>query len=240
MADYTIGNGDLFIANHYIGLLTGDVVLSVQDELNELKAGRPARTVAVSKVSEGATLSASAAKISPYNLALALNLPMTEVAESTGSVTDQELTVSELPETFFVGHFALTGVSVTDSTGATTYVEGTDYSLDAANGRITILEGGGISVGGTIKVSYGYTDPAKYRITYGGSASIAEPKELVFIHEKPDGKKIIITFYKAQVGGAIDFTFSENDWITVPMTFTAIYDETRQLGDQLYKIEIES
>lgn len=49
---------------------------------------------------------------------------------------------------------------VTSEDGLTTYVRGTDYSIDYVSGVMTRLTGGAIPSGATVKVSYDYQDPA--------------------------------------------------------------------------------
>ncbi|UJB32819.1 phage tail sheath subtilisin-like domain-containing protein [Chromobacterium sp. Beijing] len=56
---------------------------------------------------------------------------------------------------------ALLNVTVKSADGATAYVAGTDYLLDAVNGKITRLKDGAIAAGAGLKVSYDYADPAK-------------------------------------------------------------------------------
>ncbi len=48
---------------------------------------------------------------------------------------------------------------VKDSTGVTTYVAGTDYTLDAEAGTVTRLTGGTIQAGATLKINYDRPDP---------------------------------------------------------------------------------
>ncbi|NHR08690.1 phage tail sheath family protein [Chromobacterium haemolyticum] len=56
---------------------------------------------------------------------------------------------------------ALLNVMVKSADGATTYVPGIDYLLDAVNGKITRLKDGAIAAGAGLKVTYDYADPAK-------------------------------------------------------------------------------
>ena len=45
--------------------------------------------------------------------------------------------------------------------GATTYVLGTDYTVDTLTGELTRVKGGGIVAGASVKASYDYADPTK-------------------------------------------------------------------------------
>ncbi|MGR2663752.1 phage tail sheath subtilisin-like domain-containing protein [Chromobacterium haemolyticum] len=56
---------------------------------------------------------------------------------------------------------ALLNVAVKSADGATAYALGTDYLLDAVNGKITRVKDGAIAAGAVLKVSYDYADPIK-------------------------------------------------------------------------------
>ncbi len=93
-----------------------------------------------------------------YNLAPAVFINVLDPARHRG-------TVSEAEKTFVEGRITLEHTypqepALTSQDGATTYQEGTDYTLDAAEGVVTRLESGAIGAGDTVKVSYHYVDPA--------------------------------------------------------------------------------
>ncbi|HVA80970.1 MAG TPA: phage tail sheath subtilisin-like domain-containing protein [Candidatus Binataceae bacterium] len=60
-----------------------------------------------------------------------------------------------------LGHMGVSNVIVKNQAGTTTYVSGTDYSLDAVNGVITALTGGALTAGEAVSVSFNYADPTK-------------------------------------------------------------------------------
>jgi len=63
-----------------------------------------------------------------------------------------------------LGHMGVSSVVVTSDPAGTTYAAGTDYTLDAVNGVITIVpttSGGHIASGATVLVSFNYADPTK-------------------------------------------------------------------------------
>lgn len=63
--------------------------------------------------------------------------------------------------TISLGHMGVSQVVVTSDPAGTTYVAGTDYTVDAINGVVTLIAGGGISAGATVLVSFNYADPTK-------------------------------------------------------------------------------
>lgn len=60
-----------------------------------------------------------------------------------------------------LGHMGVWDVVVTNAGGTTTYINGTDYTLDAINGIVTAKTGGAITVGESLEVSFNYADPGK-------------------------------------------------------------------------------
>jgi len=76
------------------------------------------------------------------------------------TVTDEAVTVGA-DNRATLAHPQVSGVVVKNTSGTTTYVSGTDYTLDAANGVITRITTGAITAGQSLKVSYDYADPTK-------------------------------------------------------------------------------
>lgn len=96
--------------------------------------------------------------MSMSNVALFLSGSTGTITQAAGTVTDEEIKV--IPGRYYqlglapatpVGARNVSAVMVKN--GATTYVAGTDYMLDAARGTLQILPGGTIAAS-TIKVTY--------------------------------------------------------------------------------------
>lgn len=60
-----------------------------------------------------------------------------------------------------LGHMGVFNVVVKNSGGTTTYVNGTDYTVDYVNGIIAAKAGGQITTGEALAVSFSYADPTK-------------------------------------------------------------------------------
>jgi uncharacterized protein len=63
-----------------------------------------------------------------------------------------------------LGHMGVSSVVVTSNPVGTTYVAGTDYTLDAVNGAIAIVptgSGGHIASGASVLIAFNYADPSK-------------------------------------------------------------------------------
>ena len=84
-------------------------------------------------------------------------------------ITKHNTTISAAPYTFpatgvqaiSLGHMGVGLVKVTNSGGSTTYINGTDYTLDQVNGVILQKNGGAMTAGEAIKVTFTYADPSK-------------------------------------------------------------------------------
>src|SRR6202040_3886427 len=63
-----------------------------------------------------------------------------------------------------LGHMGVSSVVVTSNPAGTTYVAGTDYTLDAVNGAVTLVptgSGGHITAGANVLIAFHYADPSK-------------------------------------------------------------------------------
>jgi len=63
-----------------------------------------------------------------------------------------------------LGHMGVSSVIVTSSPAGTTYIAGTDYTLDAVNGVVSIVptgSGGHITAGASVLIAFNYADPSK-------------------------------------------------------------------------------
>jgi flagellin-like hook-associated protein FlgL len=76
--------------------------------------------------------------------------------ETSTQVEDEELIAgpAAVAQDLAHGKIRQGTVVVKDETGTTTFVEGTDYSIDYATGRLTVLAGGGMLEGTRYLVSY--------------------------------------------------------------------------------------
>src|SRR5258708_15746274 len=63
-----------------------------------------------------------------------------------------------------LGHMGVSSVVVTSNPAGTTYIAGTDYTLDLINGVVSIVatgSGGHITAGASVLIAFNYTDPSK-------------------------------------------------------------------------------
>lgn len=123
------------------------------------------------------------------NMARALYGSATDVA--AGTVTGETHTAYK-GALILLGNPGATDVVVKDETGTTTYVEGTDYTLDPA-GFPLITEGGSITDASVIKVDYSY---AKH-VTIQALVTSGKRYRHVFVglNEARSGKPVVIEVF---------------------------------------------
>ena len=106
------------------------------------------------------------------NLAWALSGTKTARTAASGTVSAESVTAGAAGEYVPLAHRDVSAVVVKDATDTTTYVDGTDYEVDAKLGLITILAGGAITAADVLHVDYDYAAEAGYSVDIGSQAQI--------------------------------------------------------------------
>lgn len=112
----------------------------------------------------------------------------------------------------------VTTVVVTDGATPTpvTYVLNTDYVLDADRGRITILDGGAITDGDDIEVTYGNS---AYSISKIAAGFLEKEGRLRWVSDNPKGPQRDYMFPWAKLAPNGDLNLvSGEDWATLPIS----------------------
>lgn len=147
----------------------------------------------------------------------------------------------EVYETQSTNYITPTGVSIvedvviTDVTGATRRVQGTDYSVDADSGYVRKLSAGSIEA--TDVVSYDYESLDKQYL-HGMSASSVQ-KKLIFVSDKDDqGPRQRWIFHKVQINMSGDFPLIGSGASILSVTATVLADTSRASGDEYFTTEL--
>jgi len=129
----------------------------------------------------------------------------------------------------------LEDVVVTDSTGATRRVQGTDYSIDPDYGYLRKLSTG--SIADTDKVSYDYEALDKKYIWSMAGSSVQ--KKMIFVSDKDDqGPRQRWTFHKVQINLDGDFPLIGSGAAILSVKGTVLADTTQPSGQEYFKTEI--
>jgi hypothetical protein len=214
--------------------------------LLKLEAGTPRVLITQAKAAEGATLSGEVVELTVTNLQTTLGIADTYVDITAGTETgveDETISFSAAEDVYYTNKSNISAVSITSAEGGgTTYTVDTDYIVNATLGTITAV--GGTSTmpvdGTTLYLNYTYTPTAKKTINFGGGSGGLPTMALKFEHTKPDTNKITIVLHKVQTAGSATLTFSDGAWNSIPLTFDAVADSTKDSGSQLGYVEIET
>jgi hypothetical protein len=103
---------------------------------------------------------------------------------------------------------------------AATKTEGVDYSLDAATGGITILNGGTIADGATIDVTYDTTATSYNRVVSAANAQIEGA--LLYVAANPKGQNFDYFWPKVSLRPDGDFALKGEEWQQIGFTFEAL------------------
>lgn len=137
---------------------------------------------------------------------------------TTATVTNEAVTITALDTAYHLAHRYLKDtptITVKDVTNATTYIEGTDYTLNKRTGEIVALTGGGISAAAVVHVTYAYYSYELLTIRGG-----VKPTQTCYITgdmlNRPDKSDMSMEIYQATLStnGDIDL-FS-----ATPLTLT--------------------
>ena len=106
------------------------------------------------------------------NLAWALAGTYTALSGTGGSVSTENVTAPAVDDWVELANADVSSVVVQDATDTTTYVENTDYSLNAKLGLLTIIEGGDITEADVLHVDYTYAAESGYKVEIGTQAQV--------------------------------------------------------------------
>ena len=172
------------------------------------------------------SLSLTLVAIPPALLARVFYGEGAEVAVTAGAVTDEDLTVTEkgVPLSLAKRDWTAAAVEVTNAAGSTTYVEGTDYTVDRLRGQITVKTGSTIVVDDVLKVSY--TNVAYQLLSIRGGV---KPNENFYITgdmlNRPGKQDMSLEIYQATLSTDGDFDLFSSEPLTLTLTGPLITPE---------------
>jgi len=156
---------------------------------------------------------------------------------------DERVSINLAPESAVViesNFTAAADVSLYDGNGVKGIL-GTDYTANAATGKIIALTASFKTAGA--KITYNYNATAD-EITYGGLASCAseKPVQVKFVArtnqcrlDNQDFVQWVIEFYRAETSGDFSYAIKPDSIDPVTITFNALNDPTRAKNDRLVR-----
>lgn len=248
---YTLGKGEVYFdkdgeGERYIGNTTVFNVTIESETLDHFDSDQGIRTKDDSVVLEvNRTGSITTDNISKENLALFLMADMLTITQTATPVVDEAIGAVKQGRFYQLGKTSanpqgvrgVTAVTVTiDPDGTpTAAVLDTDYTLDAALGRIYIIEGGGIADDDELEVDYTPVANSRTRVATNNAASLSG--SLRFVSKNPKGDQNDWYMPQVTLRPEGDFALKGDEWIVMnfaveigaPTGQSAIYVDGRPL-----------
>lgn len=177
-------------------------------------------SAAISSHIEDAEISLTLYDLNHANLALAYWGTSTDVA---GGTVANEAVTAYTGSLARLAHAGASSVVVTDSSGATTYTLGTDYTVTGAG--VIIADGGAIQNGSTINVSYSYGDQVVIEAMTTGARAMYIL--LDGINNAMDGKPRIVDLWKVQFEAGQGIDYKGDKFASLQLKGKLLRDDTR-------------
>ena len=152
-----------------------------------------------------------------------------------GTVTDASYTAYQgywinLP------HRNISNVVITDSGGTTTYVENTDYRVDAETGRIYIMPNGSITDGSTILVDYNYGDVSARTIAALKNSKIEGYLHFIPAADQYGDNRFEAEIWRVQLAMNGELGFISDDWGSIEFQGVIIKDEQNHPTEPYFRL----
>lgn len=189
----------------------------VSESRSHLDYGQARASVVLPKPTE-ITIELSAASVEA--LGMQFQGLVQALTQSSGSATDQNLTVAKLGVWYPLGHrnVSATGFAVTNNAASTTYVLGTHYEVNWLRGEIRFLDvAGGVSATDVVKIdlTWGAVDGKKIlggRVTQVRCQARLDGKNLV------DHSPIEVDVWECVLGSNNGFDFLGSDYSAITLS----------------------
>jgi hypothetical protein len=242
---YTLGRGEIYwddgTGERYIGNSTALNISIESETLDHFASDRGVRTKDDSVLLElNRTGSLATDNISKENLALFFMADMLTITQTAVAVVDEAIN-AVLPGRFYQlgktvanpqGVRGVTAVTVTIAP-STVAVLNTDYTLDAALGRIYIIEGGAIVADDDLIVDYTPVANTRQRIVTNANATLTGALRYIAYNPKGDNNDYYMPLVTLRPEG--EFALKGDDWIVMnfaleigePSNMAALYIDSR-------------
>jgi hypothetical protein len=163
---------------------------------------------------------------------LALGLYGTSATVNAGTVTDESIKgwVGKTTPVKFPG---ISGVVLTNAAGTTTYTLGTHYTVDSANGTITIpATGSTITDGQSLLIDYTY---AAHKKMDAFTSSAAPERWFRFQGlNTANGTKVIVDMFRARIDPLTGYDLINDEIAAVEIKGDLLSDDTKLTGSKFF------
>jgi hypothetical protein len=168
------------------------------------------------------------------NLAMALFGDNATLSQTGASVTDESIQSVKQGYYYPTVYRQISSVVVTSDPAGTTYVEGTDHSVDAVSGRIYIIPGGGISDDDDILVDYDYAT-VSLNVTRGMTTRSVKGY-LRFVGDPARGPKLELEIWRASIHADGAIGLISDEYANFTMTGDIESDATNHPNEPHYRL----
>lgn len=167
------------------------------------------------------------------NIALVAMGTVSALAQGSGSVTDEVVTVVDTDRFYKLAFRNVSTVVVMDDTDTTTYVAGTDYDVDAATGRLYIIAGGAIVATDVLHVDYAYAADTSPIIQGGVDAEIEG--FVRFIGDPSVGPTWDVEVWKVSVNPAATLALISEQFGSIELQLKVLDDSTNHPTEPFFR-----
>jgi hypothetical protein len=154
-----------------------------------------------------------------------------ELTGSGGTVTAEAVTAVTAGEYAELANDDVSLVVVQDVTDTTTYVENTDYILNAKLGMIAIISGGAIAKDDVLHIDYTYAAESGYRVNVGTTAQVRVAIRANLKDEFDASREFTIDIDSAVIASSAEINFiseagSDGEDLQFSMTLETLSGQT--------------
>lgn len=177
-------------------------------------------------------LSITLDEFTPDNLALALFGEVGTYTQTGAAVTNEVHDDVAQGSYVRLAYRGISLVTVEPAGGGTAFALNTDYEIDAVEGRIYIVPGGGIANLADIQVDYTYATQSKSSVKGGAVSSI---RALIrYVSNNPNSPESTAFVWRASIKGSGAVGFLSDNYASFQLSGKLEADEANHPGDPYY------
>ena len=229
VSEYFSGQGNILLAEYVGGVIQGYRHIGNVPELKittdqtvlehkESTSGARATDLRLTQETKvGVTMTVESLNLENLNLVMY----GTSTVTAAGSVVDEAITARS-GLTVPLANIGVSNVVVTDNTGATTYVDGTDYTINDSVGSINFVSGGAIADGSVVLVDYDYQKQATTSALTQGRKEYAIRFE--GLNTVDNNAPVVIQGWKFSPDALKELALIQDDIDSIPLEGSLLYD----------------
>lgn len=222
-----LGSGRIYVDRFVNGVPSGNerflgncTVFEISPSANEIEM-RSSTSAARALMRQDVTgsdlsLAITLTEVTPENVALAAFGEASTYAQTGASVVDEAHGSVKQGTYVRLAFRGISSVVVTSDPAGTTYTVGDDYEVDAVEGRIYIVPGGGIADDADLLVDYAYETQSKQAVNSG---VVSQIKGLVrYVSDNPDSPETTVLVWRANLKGTGSIGLISDNYVNFQLT----------------------